>query len=457
MVLQLIFLFGLYPVLFILYFCMKFAVDAKDGDCFGARLQKEWASEEAVERIITEYKRELKRYTMILALIPIVTFFVPHFSINFTIWMIWLLAVIVCTQIPFARANTKIKALKKEWGVGMEQSKRTELLAEMKSAGEVRKVRFSSFFLPILLSVAAGVFSIFDSREKDILIVGGVVASFALITVMLYGVAVWMDRQKVEVISSNSDVNVNYARAKKQLWKNMWLVVAWLNTLFTIFAAAIYGIFDFVVGVLLWGSILYTLLTLGIMVWCFVKIRKLDASYEEQRDIVAADDDDMWIWGMFYYNKSDRHTMVNKRVGVGTTINMATTAGKVYTLIGLAGLLVIPFCCIWVIMEEFTPMKLALQDDVLRAEHLKVEYEIPVSEIEEFALIDEIPAWSKVNGTGMDNLDKGTFHIRNEGNCEVFLNPQNAFFIQIETAEETYYMSASEDEETLAVFEELKK
>lgn len=35
------------------------------------------------------------------------------------------------------------------------------------------------------------------------------------------------------------------------------------------------------------------------------------------------DEDDQWIWGMFYYNPNDKRLVVNNRTGINTTFNLA--------------------------------------------------------------------------------------------------------------------------------------
>ena len=44
-------------------------------------------------------------------------------------------------------------------------------------------------------------------------------------------------------------------------------------------------------------------------------------------------DDEKWIYGFIYYNKEDPKLMVEKRLGMGWSINMATTMGKIITII----------------------------------------------------------------------------------------------------------------------------
>ncbi len=59
----------------------------------------------------------------------------------------------------------------------------------------------------------------------------------------------------------------------------------------------------------------------------------------------AKNDDNFWILGVFYYNKNDPAIFVEKRFGIGYTINMARPAGIVI-LIGIA--IILPIIIIWI-------------------------------------------------------------------------------------------------------------
>ena len=84
-----------------------------------------------------------------------------------------------------------------------------------------------------------------------------------------------------------------------------------------------------------------------------------------------------------------------------------------------------------------------------------VSTKVLLSDIREPELVDSLPEMSKNVGTGMDNLYKGNWHITYNGDCEVFLNPKNHLFIKFTVDGELYYMSAADDKETRAVYEEL--
>ncbi len=111
--------------------------------------------------------------------------------------------------------------------------------------------------------------------------------------------------------------------------------------------------------------------------------------------------------------------MVPKKVGMGNDYESGNTGWKRRVLFwGAVVLMVtIPAMCIWLILDEFTPIRLAVEDEILYAKHLNVDYEIQVEDIEHVEKITELPSWSKSSGTAMDTLEKGTFFIRNVGKC----------------------------------------
>ena len=47
-----------------------------------------------------------------------------------------------------------------------------------------------------------------------------------------------------------------------------------------------------------------------------------------QSEEVCTDDDIYWIGGIFYNNPNDGKIMVEKRIGIGMTVNIGTLAGK---------------------------------------------------------------------------------------------------------------------------------
>lgn len=288
MILNIIFFVTMYPIVFLLYFVFLNTYKNSRDDLFSVTMEEEWKKDPKVIGVSDKYRKEMRACLIVLLLIPLCSLLTKHFSLQFTIWIFWLLAAIFLLSVPYARANKRLRKWKSE--------------------------------------------------------------------------------------------------------------------------------------------------------------HEPEAETETDRN---------WIGGLLYYNPKDKRTLVDKKVGVGTTINMATPAGKASAAFTILVCACIPVMCGWLIAEEFTPISLNMDNQTLYAKHLKVDYEIPVSEIENLSMITELPRWSKSVGTGTDTLEKGTFYIRNVGKCQVFLNPENKKFIRFTVDGTDYYMGSSDDAQTETVYKEL--
>ena len=448
----------MYPILFVMYFLLRGAGDDNRAYCFGATLSNSQRQEGAVKQIAVEYKKSMKRDTIILAVIPVVCFFIPFMSIAMTIWFIWILAVCFAPMIHFAIANRKIQEVKLQMGWKQEYE---ISYTDLKSVAVSKKVKLREFLPPILLSIIPIIISVVLFGEKDLWILAIMVAVFAVCTPLFYLCAVWSDRQKISVISCDSDTNINYARAKKQVWKNLWLISCWINTLFTWGMLLVAWQRQGAMRGIVIGAILYCIAIISVCMVQLKKLRQVDVAYTDKKTLMNAEEDDRnWIFGMIYYNKNDKHFMVENRMGTGTSVNLANKAGLVTNIFAVFALLSIPILCIWMILVELTPISVTVENDTIICQQLSTEYEIPLSEITNYKVIEELPEMIKMNGIGMDNIYIGTFEAYREGTFETFLNPQNEMFLWIETEDEVYYVSGATDEmteEIIAAVENDKK
>ena len=462
---NLLMLIAIYPMMMIVCFVMYTSMKPKNGMVFGSTISVERMKDESIKEIERQWAKETKRNIFIVALIPLLAFFVPYASIQITIWTMWCFVLIVMLEYPFVKANAKVKEIKR--GMGWYNPQKPEEYVELKTAGEVRRVKTGTFLVPFfvsLLAVGAVYGFVFTQNAliKNLNYVksfGIIIILFALLNLVFLLVAQWMDRQKTEVISTQSDVNLNYARAKKNIWKDFWLASSWVTCGYTwVCSISLLLQYRFEMVVLI-GCIVYSIIVMALLMPLAKKLREVDKRYEKERDIaIDGDDDRYWIWGMFYNNPSDKHAMVSMRNGMGTSMNMATTDGKILMITGIIGILSVPILCGWVIFEEFTPISLSIKEDEVQAVHLKLEYEFPVAEIESVELVEELPKLTKSVGSVMDTLAKGKFIERGTGQrYELLLNPQNDFYIKLEADGKIYYLSGLTDEETLEVYEALCK
>ncbi len=451
----LILTFCMYPFIFIMFGLLKMESAPKKGLYFGVKLTGEQVKAPEVEAIVKKYNKQMIWNLVILLLLPIPMLFVPWFSIFFVLWEIWFMYSLVAFFVPFWCANVKLKRLKEE--KGWKEEAEATIYVELKEAGRVRKVKWYHFLPQCLMGVVCflAAFNLCITEKKAL--VGAMLGSFAALTFLFWMAAVWMDGLKTQVISNNSDINLNYNRAKKNLWKNFWIICSWIHVVYM-------GVLAFAwkeeqgIDITFWtATIIYTIGTFLMLVWLIAKKASLDKKYEEHMNLIEDDNEDNWLGGMIYYNPKDKHTMVEKRFGVGNTVNMARPSAKIMAGILLILFLQMPVVGIWCVLLEFTPIQLRVENNQLIASQMKEEIVIPLFSIKDVEVLTELPAMSRNHGTSMEELKKGSYMVKEDKtNCQVFLNPQNGKFLRIETSIETYYLSGFDDEETIAVFESIK-
>ena len=449
-----IFMITCYPILFLMYFLLRNAKD-RNNWCFGATLSKEQKKDPAIEEIDADYRKKFKNGMITMALVPFVTMFVPYESISFTIWMIWILLICFYPMVWYAQANEKVQKLKKERGW---DTKSEVKYTDLKVITVPPRVKLVTFLPTLVLSVAAVVVTYVCFHESGYNAYRLCAITFGICTLLFYLSAIWTDRQKINVVSEDSEINMNFARAKKKVWKDFWLISAWSNTVYTWSIVLAMYIRTAGMTIVLAGALVYSIVILGLAMDLVKKLLDINHKYQDKRTIEdAADDDRYWPCGLFYYNKNDKHFMVENRMGTGTALNMATGVGKSTYVVAVLCLLIIPISCIWMIMLDFTPIQTSVQNNTIVCEQLGIEYEIPLEEIEEYTILAELPEMTKLNGNGMDHVYSGTFEIYREGSVELFLNPQNDLYIKIITKDETYFISGATNQETQAIIDIIEK
>lgn len=445
----------MYPVLILVFALMLIQSKPRGGLLFGARLMESLAGEPAVEEIRQKFRREMVGVLVILALIPLSFFLVPYSSVQMFLWVLWVYVLLAVICLPYGRANGALRRWKAQSGLVSEREK--AIYAELCLVP--RTVKWQSFLPQIVLSVLAAVLVTWLLWTQGLGEAIAATVTIALMTPLFALCAVWMDRLRMKVISADSDVNLNYNRAMRSQWKNCWHGCAWINTAYTLATALGFVLGSYAQGmmVVIVGAAVYVVALVVLLVWLLVEQNRLNKHYGDKMDLVGyVDDDENWLWGLVYYNPGDRRLNVEKRFGMGVTINVGTTAGKVISIALAAVLAASLVLCAWPIALEFTPMEVKAEGEYLVASQLREDYVLELDELESVTLLEGHPEWSRVNGTGMPTLLKGTFRLHETGErVEVFMNPENAYCIWVVADGQSYYLACDEDEATLALYQQL--
>ena len=431
---------------------------------FGVTNRKEFEGSDVSDKIdaITDKNNKAAlRLNIVITVISVLLLILGTLPMRTFIWVMFVFIALFAISVPYIYGNKEMKALKKSLGIIAEKG---ISYTDLKTVGTVRALKPVSVIIPNILGSLTVIIALL-SDLKIIKISGSpatgtflatlVCGSIFLVGIMVTVIGFVMDRIKSEVISTDSDINANYNRAKKKNMAKMFVLMLWANTVFGC-ALSLLDIL-FTSGIIMIAGIgIYMILLMGAVAVFVHTDQSIEKIYHKDMTVVQ-DDDDLWIAGMFYYNPSDKRLNVEKRAGVGGTINMAHPVGKIVGIFCALSIVFSLLIVIWIGMLEATPISLRVSDGNVICHQLRDEYVIPVSDIESAEYIDNLYTLTMIrtNGVGMDTLLKGNFSVGGES-CKVFLNPQLRTAIKIVTTSGSiYYIGGESAAETDSVYAQI--
>lgn len=454
MIMNIIFFVCFAPIGLVLYFVMRNEIKPKKNIILGVTLPLNARETPAVLDIT---KRFLSRQNIILIvmlalLIP--QFFFRYTSIVMTWYFSWITIALILPAIPYVTANSRLKALKIKNGWFSESS--GAQLIDLKVAAAPKKILSVWFFIPaFLLTLIPVIHSAITLRGSDefwpMMIV---YLTFALTTAAFYLLYRIILRQKADIVDENTSVNAALTQIRRYNWNKIWLLITWLTSLFVVS----FWLFGYNSAAILILTVAYTIVLLVFAMQAEFKTRNMQQKLTAQSGkSVYTDDDDKWIFGTIYNNPNDTHFIVNKRIGIGTTINLAKTSAKILMVFMALIVLAMPLTGIWLMKEEFTPVRLEVTADNVIARHISTVYSIALTDIQTAYLIDTLPDGTRTNGTAMDTVEKGNFRLNGIGESRLCLDPQVPPFIVIITADHTYIFGSHQNGEARAVYDALMR
>lgn len=406
-----------------------------------------------VEPVIRQVRRRSWQLFGAEAVLAILICLLPRMLLAMTFWTLLICLDIFLTFFLYGSGNREMRRVKSFY-IKKEKTSRI-VYADLTNSGRVHGLQPLPFFL-----VLAGnlILTIFLSRSQpDLSLAFWVLMGCQCLIVLL---AFLMDRMRNRVISTDSAVNANYNRARKRLMAGTMLKLVILSTCLPpiIWAGSLEN-----PGKLLWNKqifigcftafFLLVVLLIGLLLY---RMRQVEGTYQGQ--IQLDDDDDAhWIWGMFYYNPEDSRNLVEKRAGIGSTMNMARPAGKWMTvLVGLMMAVIfvfLGFCTV----EETLPMRAEIQGDEIICRQLIVNERIRKSDVREAELLEQMPkSVQRTNGSATDTCLKGTFRVGQEKGCRLFIRRDARAILRIHTGQKTYYITGEDDQRTEELYRQLK-
>ena len=454
------------PMAFVLFF-YYYPKKWKDRKfIFGVRNREEFKNLDVAPRVDDITGRAYKQ-TLIILVASLVIMgllcLIPDFVVRMTIWTLFVMVDLIFLMIPFVRGNGEMKSLKRETGL----IARGVSYTDFTNVDAIHALKLLNVVIPnIVGGIAILAAFLYDA---GIITFGGKVpdgsyeitwmlGAFMIVGLMMIPIALLIDRMRNEVISEDSDINKNFNRAKKKNWADTNTAMVWVNTIFMVVCLPAMILFNNMDTVYLVMMVIY----MALLIICIGLYAKrslaIDRRYRKETSI-EVDDDDFWILGTFYYNPDDKRLNVEKRSGLGATVNMAHPVGKAIGVIGIAAVFFTIGVLIWTGKMGKTPISMYVDNGNLVCHHTKDDYVIPVASIEDPVLGENSENLNihRTSGYEMPPVVKGKCSVDGEKGCIVFINFDAGEYIRFTYDGRTYYVSGGTAEETEAAFQQIEK
>ena len=406
----------------------------------GTTLPYEARQDSEEEEVLRRYRRQLGWVSILLVLVAVPCLFIPRFSVQFIVWSFWILLAMILPQIPFVLTNKALRRIKEERG--WRQRPPAQVVSDLTAAAIPMKWLSPWWFLPpLVLSLVPLVLD----RELWVLWLVD-----AILVVFCYVGYRWLFRLRSEVVDENTDLTVALTRLRRYNWGKTWLWIAWATGFFNLGLCLTMEWFWGAMAVTLVYGVVVVVAAMGIEFRVRRAQERLTA--DSGKDFYV-DEDDQWIWGMFYYNPNDKRLVVNNRTGVNTTFNMAKRGAQIFMGLTALIMLALPLVGVWLMHEEAIPVELTVTETAVVARHSGTEYEVPFEDIDSAELLTERPDSSRVAGTAMESVSKGRYKNDEWGRFTCCIDPRTGPGLLLRTTDgEIWLFGASDSAATEAAY-----
>ena len=434
------------------YIMLRNMSKRQKGLLLGVTLPPEADALPEVQAIVKQYRTRLGTLCLVCAALSVPLAFVQETAIALTLWMLFFFAGLALPYLPLLWANAKLKALKKAHGW---QGSGCRMVDTGASAFALPKpIGLWTLLVPLVLCLLP---MALPGLPRGLMLVCGIDAACVL---LLWELGRWTFRRREDMVTADSARNQTLLRVRRLYWDRFWRLNLWAMALLNLFLILGYRSEAAILGL----SLGFTVLLLAGSLWMEFSVRRAQAALTETAPIVA-DEDDAWLGGIFYYNPTDKRFLVAKRIGLGSTVNLGTWAGKLYY--AFAGLVLVACLAIGPIfgLVDSIPTRLEVSGDApveLVAYHGRNEkYSLDVDRITDVRLRDTLPDAARTWGVGMDHYLQGDFYVIGDGEAQFCLDPTQKLFLRVETTDPAggttvYWFTGETDAKTKAVGEWLK-
>lgn len=415
----------------VMYFMLRNECKPKKNIIVGVTLPYEAQRDEAVLALLERYKKEMKIICWISLAAVVPSLFISSVGIAMTALMLWIVAICFVFFIPYIRCNKALRHLKEAHG-WRRAAETPQVVTDLKAAAE--EIRWLSpwwFLPPFLISLVPLLF------DRTLWWLWAIDAALVPVFYLCYR---YLYRSRAEVVDEDSERTLALTRIRRYNWGKCWIAVAWATGLLNIGMWLALEHIWLCMAVLLSYGLVVSVSVIGIE----FRVRRLQEKLTaDSGQGYYVDGDEHWIWGLLYYNPNDSRLMVNARVGINSTFNMARRPAQIIMGLILAVLLACPLVGVWMIGMERAPVELEVTETAIIGSHYGGEWSVALEDIKEVQVIADLPRLTRTMGTGMSNACTGQFSSSEWGRVTLCINPRVRPWLLVEQTDGKLFLFGS--------------
>lgn len=411
-----------------------------------------------VEHIVKKYRNTLMKMVLAGAVAGIPLFFLlSYMSITIIYLFTWIGLLMYAFSRIYSKYHRKLLSLKKDNRWFRSNARIVTIDTKVSRLKDTLPISAKWFILPVLLSLSPFLFAYFDNNADVVLISLGIMAVVStLVSILLYRMV--CDERTVS-ISQDTSVNMAYNSARKSTLSRGWLSFALLESV--IITVISFIMWQFGMPIVLMVIMLLVLSLLGIVI-IFASYQKVQEKQQSLKDLesnsVYVDDDSGWENGMLFYNNPyDQRTMVEKRVGYGYTINIASKGGKafIYGTFGFVALILVGVTGmgLWADFGE-VEMKMVSDNNIIEIQAPMYGYQFKADDIISIDMVDDIAGGIRTNGISTERYSLGNFNIDGYGKSKLYIT-RNSPYILIELNGLYVFINGETEAQTQSYYNQL--
>lgn len=206
------------------------------------------------------------------------------------------------------------------------------------------------------------------------------------------------------------------------------------------------------------------------LVWTFASLFALVVPFRRaHRDVLALKrkhrwfvsdsdrEDEYWGNGITYHNPNDSRVFVQKRIGIGMSVNTGTPAGKWFigATIAITAAILIGVSFLLIRSEYTMPALQIVEEREIDIDYPMYSYRFAAKDIQEVTLLQEVPRGRRINGEATDKYARGHFNLDTIGRSRLYIVKNNPPYIHIRLADANIFYNEADPDLTVKVFEQL--